>query len=223
MRKMKYTITCVLHVGEFYNRHMKVEYGPEHVIWLKKQIDKFYSYECDFVCLSNVRVPGINTIPLEHDWPGWFSKIELFKNFTKAFYLDLDTVLVGNIDNLVRKDYFEFEALRKLSSPQSKSLGSGVMRWKGDYSFIYEIFKKNPDKYIQEYSTPEKHGDQAFLQDYLPRYSFLQKKFPGQIVSYKVDLRQVKKPAPPIRIVCMHGKPKPHEVEHIHDWIPPLF
>lgn len=49
------------------------EYGPEHVRWLQAQFCKLSS-----VCFSDVTVPGVNTIRLRFERPGWFSKMELF-------------------------------------------------------------------------------------------------------------------------------------------------
>ena len=49
------------------------EYGPRHVQWLARQIP-------GLVCLSDRKVEGVETIPLRHDWPGWWAKMEMFSD-----------------------------------------------------------------------------------------------------------------------------------------------
>ncbi|MGH8338151.1 MAG: hypothetical protein ACRETL_15305, partial [Gammaproteobacteria bacterium] len=56
--------------------------------------------------MSNVEVPGVKTIPLLHDWPGWWAKMELFRPDVRGdfLFMDLDTVIVGPLDNFARID-----------------------------------------------------------------------------------------------------------------------
>jgi len=56
-----------------------------------------------FVCLSNVEVP-CERIPLIHDWPGWFSKIELHRPGLfedRVLYLDLDELVIQDLEPLL--------------------------------------------------------------------------------------------------------------------------
>lgn len=55
---------CVLRSGG--------DFKPEHVIRLSKQVK-------DLVCLSDVDIEGIKTIPLQYDWPKWRSKLEIMR------------------------------------------------------------------------------------------------------------------------------------------------
>jgi hypothetical protein len=55
------------------------EFKPEHVYTMQ---DMCYQYikkhEFTFQCLSNLQDLNCNTINLSHNWPKWWSKIELF-------------------------------------------------------------------------------------------------------------------------------------------------
>ena len=52
--------------------------------------------------LSDVPVDGVETIPLQHDWPGWFAKFELFRPDIEGdlLYFDIDTVITGDLKQL---------------------------------------------------------------------------------------------------------------------------
>ena len=68
------TVACVLNVGEFRGR----TYSPEWVRKLKRMVERT-TKGVRFVCLSNVPVEGVETIPLRDNLPGWWAKIELFR------------------------------------------------------------------------------------------------------------------------------------------------
>lgn len=221
---IRHTIACVLKTGKWDHPGQKnktVEYGPEHVRWLKAQVEKACPVVHRFVCLSDIDVEGVETVPLKHNWPGWWSKMELFRNdldFNKVFYLDLDTVLTGSITSMVKRAH-HFSVLRNLS--RNKGVGSGVMAWHAPQGHrLYNIFSKDAEKYMADYVTSARWGDQGFLQEHLRRYQFLQDAFPKQMVSYTMDMNKQGDPPPDTRIVIFHGKLKPWEVEA--SWIPPL-
>ena len=119
------TIACVLKTGVWRNRHMRVEYGPDHVRWLRDQFPRYVGTAYRFVCLSDIPIAGVDVIPLRDDLPGWWSKLELFRELEDAFYVDLDTVIVGDITRMVKHKH-KFTVLRNLSSKQDGRIGSGV-------------------------------------------------------------------------------------------------
>lgn len=75
-------------------------YTKEWVYKLKRGIELNCTIAHNFYCLTNEQLPGINTIKLEHSYPGWWSKMELCRPDIKGrmHYLDLDTIITGNID-----------------------------------------------------------------------------------------------------------------------------
>ena len=87
-------VACVLRSGGIYS--------PEWVRKLRDGVARQFTVPHRFVCLSDVDVSAIcERIPLVEDWPGWWSKIELFRSGLfddTVLYFDLDTVPVGSLD-----------------------------------------------------------------------------------------------------------------------------
>lgn len=196
-------VACVLRSGG--------DYKPEHVEALSSLIWNNLSLPHKFICLTDTpnRMPkGVTGIQLPDNWPGWWSKICLFKKGMfdgPVFYLDLDTIPVGNIDNVVLGH--KFTVLQNFWTTTGK-IGSGLMAWNCDLSSIYDEFKKNANHFIDTYKTKDFWGDQAFISRHSKQqWDFWQNKHPGKIVSWKLGCKDgVPKSA---SIVCFHGQPRP--------------
>lgn len=214
------TIACVLKTGGWKNRHMHVEYNSAQVRWLRDQVAEHVKCDYRFVCLSDIEIDGVDVIPLTDDLPGWWSKMELFKHAWKnVFYIDLDTVIVRDITYIVSYPH-QFTVLRNLSSKKHDKIGSGVMAWSGDHSHIYKKFMGSPEKYMAEYVTSDKWGDQGFIQVEKSNnggWQCFQDLFPKEIVSYKFNMVNGVL-ASSTKIVCFHGEPKPWQTRH--SWVP---
>lgn len=79
------------------------EFGVEHVQAMQRQVDKWAPKGTEFLCLSDVPVPGVETRELWHDWPGWWCKLEMFRSTLGGgdfLYTDLDNVILGPIGDL---------------------------------------------------------------------------------------------------------------------------
>lgn len=209
------TIACVLRSGG--------EYKPEHVWALRRGIDHHLSVDYQFRVLTDLAVGSLDDtrIPLQREESGWWSKMELFRpgNFDgPVLYFDLDTVLVGSIDDLA--SYVgSFALLGDFYKPLN--LQSGVMAWTPG-AHTEHVW----DRFIQLGSKASRmfRGDGEFLNVVAePRPDRLQDLFPRQIVSYKRDVLRdetglvnshwrIPKDA---RVVCFHGQPKP--------WTTPLW
>jgi hypothetical protein len=95
------TVASVYWKGSFRGRENI--YSKDWVDKLKNMVGRNLRREHRFVCLSNVDVP-CERIPLVHDWPGWWSKIELFRPNLfedRVLYLDLDLVVLNRLDPIV--------------------------------------------------------------------------------------------------------------------------
>jgi hypothetical protein len=202
-------IYCVLRSGG-------KDYDERHVRWLKRQCDE-YAPGVDFVCLTDLNdIPGVETHPLIHHWPGWWSKIELFR-YEDVFYLDLDTVLLNDIRYMLNLE--GFYALRNFGGHKLRGrvvMGSGIMSWSGSYRHVYDNFDiRNIDKYKHRQN---RWGDQGYIHEQVD-YRPIQDAFPGKIHSYKFD--DIDQSNPPSDIVVFHGKPNPWESKQ--SWVPELF
>ncbi len=80
------------------------EYMPWHVHALQRQV-KEHAPDARFQCLTDVDIPGVETIPLLYGWPGWFAKIEMLRaDIGGGFlYSDLDNVILGPIEEFFRR------------------------------------------------------------------------------------------------------------------------
>ena len=195
----KATVVCVLKTGG--------EYTAEYV-------DRLYS-GCmqhgadDFICITDdSEVNDIcSTMPLLYDLPGWWSKLEMFRlDPGKFLYLDLDTVVVSDITDILEYPH-RFTMLRDFNARANRS-ASGVMAWQGNFAYLLTGFSTDQ---IPKYDPRQggKLGDQVYISDHLRTSpDHLQDIFPGSAVSYKWSTEEQRRSS---QLVCYHGRPRPHE------------
>lgn len=139
-------VACVYWKGIFRGRE-KV-YTPEWVYILRNMATRNMpeGEPFRFVCLTNVPDEfddSIEVVPLKHNWPGWWSKLELFRpgvfaDGDRVFYLDLDSVIVKSI-----KPFFDYPAdIAIMKSLDTKRFGT---EWKD--------LKNNGDQAIVRYGS----------------------------------------------------------------------
>lgn len=192
------TFACVLRKSN--------DYDEDYVNRLCLGVAEYLPKPYRFVCLSDVPVP-CEHIPFAHDWPGWWSKIELFKLPPPVLYADLDTMVVGSLKEIAgQARKAPLTILRDFY--REKGLGSGFMAWNVSMLDLYDRFASSPEKFMQRYG---KRGDQAFMEEHVRTVAKWQDALPGQVVSYKADVRGQDLPKD-ARVVCFHGKPKPRDI-----------
>lgn len=191
-------------------------YDYKYVNALANALRKNSTIDYEIVCLTN-NPTGFNSkidriVPFKHQFPKWWGKIELFRDDifgdNRVIYLDLDTVIVKNIDDILSFEV-EFSGLRDFY--HLHSLGSGMMAWLPEkMRHVYEGFIKNPTNVIHSYTQ----GDQRWIDEHKPSIVFLQDTFPNQIVSYKKNCAKGKDIIIPNKaeIICFHGNPRPHSI-----------
>lgn len=190
------------------------EYLPRHAQVLAKQVEKHLC--ADVVCYSDVPVPGVDVIPLQFKWPGWWAKMELFDPRVRGdlLYFDLDTIVVGDLGAIasvnrltILRDFYR-DGKRK-----PEGLGSGVMYLpEAERAEIWDKWIQQPEKYISHYRMMGK-GDQAFLEDWsMERWARWQDLVPKQVMSWKVHELSAGIP-PTCRVICFHGRPRPWRTE----------
>jgi hypothetical protein len=109
------TVASIYWKGSFRGRENV--YSEEWVGKLQNMVARNLPRPHRFVCLSNVDVP-CERVPLINDWPGWWSKIELFRPELfedRVLYLDLDLVVLKNLSPII--DYPA--AFATLAQPQT--------------------------------------------------------------------------------------------------------
>lgn len=186
------------------------EFKVEHVQALKRQIDKWAPL-ASFECLSDVDVPGVETIPLEHKWPGWWAKMNLFSPSIKGdfLFMDIDTVIVGPLDDIARvKKLTMLRDFYRDGKKLKEGLGGGLMYLTEEArSEPWYYFSSHPASYMRTYARGEQHLLETY---YLNSAARWQDVAPNQVVSWKVHCQNGM--LLDARIVCFHGKPRPWEV-----------
>lgn len=203
------TVCCVLKSGP--------EYRVEHVLALRDGVRRHLKMPHVVYCFTDYSetIEGVTRIPLQHGWPGWFSKIEMFSGIIgphPVFYADLDTVIVGPLDDIVLGH--RFTVLRNFW--RNDRIGSGLMAWDTDLSSIYLKFAQNAERFMKEYTTPDKWGDQQFIFDNTPvQPDRWQLKFPGRVLSYKRDILRLHGGKVPstASVIAFHGRPRPWQTK----------
>jgi hypothetical protein len=193
-----------------------IKYGPEYVNKLYAGIKRNTSLSFNLHCFTDDS-SGLNSNIISHPLPykkldGWWNKLYLFSKEIpitgRILYIDLDTLITGNIDNiLIHND--GFVVLRDFltgiwpSITTNDSVGSGLISYESHkHSYIWEEFLKNPEKIIQSIKP---NGDQVWIQKMQSERLYWQDLFQNQIVSFKVHCN--KGLSNDARIVCYHGKP----------------
>ena len=204
--KEKVAIVCVLKSGG--------DFTAEYVRRLRNMVQKHTTISHDFICFTDIDIDieGCINIPLQNNFPGCWAKVEMFRpkliKAKRIIYFDLDTVILGSIDDVlsINSDLVALKPWNKKNLDKGM-FASGMMSWKNDGTFTY-IYSQFNKKLIKEYPS----GDQEYMSKKIKEkggeFSFFQS-LVKDIYSYKRNCRP-NKPSN-ARIVCFHGKPRPHE------------
>lgn len=202
-------------------------YSYEYVKNLFNAVRRHSTELFSFVCLTDddevIEKANFDTIELKHGWPGWWSKIELFRpDLPKipSVYFDLDTVIKGNIDFLLQQAHSHaFITLRgfthRFKKPGHMNFASGIMAgsfW--EYSQVYDSFLKDPRRCMTKKQENWMHGDQGFIAsvigvDNVPR---LQEFLPENYIVGKKRINQAGKIPEETRVIAWSGEPRLHEL-----------
>lgn len=161
-------IVCVLKQGG------KVGYDASWVNKLYSAIQRHVTIDYEFYCISDCEV-DCKRISLTDTGTGFWSKMELFKPnqfFGPVLYIDLDTVICGNIVDIIHRCINEKFVMWIEKDKNIHS--SALMYWNGDYSFLWDIYKSKPLDYWKAlYAHPPLYGDQALISENVEHKTFL--------------------------------------------------
>lgn len=152
--------------------------APYDETWVQKlqnAVARHYPHAHRFVCLTDRdHIEGVETIKLEHNWPIYWSKIELFKTGTfsgPVIYMDLDVLLTGDISPFSQP----WEDMVMISDYYPEIANSTLLYWNADdpfYSGIYEEMLADPEKVQHNFRNRwpvVNFGDQEYIADYLTK------------------------------------------------------
>lgn len=197
---------CVLRSGGVYT--------PAHVQRLAAQVPGLGLW-----CLSDLPVPTVPTLPLRHDWPGWWAKLEAFNPEIEGdlLYLDLDSEIVGDLDRLIALGQASDRSIL-WDDPLRPACANSSVMWirQADKAAVWGGFLEDPAGFMRAFRTwPDRWGDQGFIAACLPN---AKRWPPGLIRSWRLECR-AGIPAGTL-VLAFHGQPKPWEVEINHTLLP---
>ena len=132
------------------------QYDAKHVIWLRDQFSAMCKVPHSFVCLSDVDITGVDTIPLVSTRelsPGWWGQLEYFR---PGIFPQGASVLCCDLDTVLYREFTPHRcpdgriAMSREINNWSKSSwavwNAGLMYFSGDFSSVWI-------DYLQDLST----------------------------------------------------------------------
>ena len=166
-------------------------------------------YEC--FCLTDDPAslpPGVEALEPEPGIDGWWNKISLFKPNTfrwgeRVLFSDLDAMAIGDLSDIAAYKG-KFAAIRDFYN--HTHIQSALMAWEaGTVDHIWQGWNGSGKPQF------DSRGDQAFIESMQSEADYWQDMLPGQVMSFK-DCRRLGGIPSSVRLVCFHGRPRPHEI-----------
>ncbi len=205
-------IACVL--------RKSAEFGPEHVLWLKRQCERYIPHDL-FICFSDVDVPRCIVQPLVTPWPKWWAKMEIYGCPLSGplLILDLDTVITrrfepteAQLEHSWVMRHFTRDGFR---APEEIACGTMLVT-EAFRRRVFAHFCEDPYGFIRE----ARDDDQKYFKKYFGRdLKRFQDEFVDEFVSYKLHVLQ-NGLHEDNTFVEFHGLPRPWNVSA--PWIPKL-
>ena len=194
-------------------------YSHDEVRILQAQVARNLSRPHKFIALTDRQIDGVECLIPDEIWPGWWSKILLFRYGAteQNLYLDLDSVVVGDLAPLLSD---QLSAPANWAQSGHGGVQSSVMAWTGDYSHIADAFnpkllKDDPRHPFGRYNNTDWWGDQGFLTGLLGEPGAGKIKPMAGVYSYRYHCQNG--PPSDASVVAFHGIPKPVEVNE--EWV----
>lgn len=126
----------------------------------------------NFICLTRDKIPGVVCLPLNHKWPGWWTKLEVcsLELPGTALFLDLDTMIFSDISFLA--DYPS--PMFPRDSSYQKEPSSTLMLFRDrELTPLYDTFLRDPiaamDRTFAPHAPNRIYGDQVFMAEVMRR------------------------------------------------------
>lgn len=210
------TVACVLRSGG--------SFGPGYVERLAAGVRRHAPPGTRFLALTDVDVAGVECVPLHHDWPGWWAKMEAYGRLREAMLLDLDSVIVGDLSDLLAFDgpcaiLRDHNLVEHREVPGRTAIGSAVVIWR-DFGMrgVFDAFASDPAAAIGRWTKRSDH----FIVQHLPAdVQYVQDLWPDQVQCAKRGFsRGFRDPSEmtAARIITTWKEPRLHELPVDH-WL----
>lgn len=206
-------------------------YKPGHVKRLQASVARWLSVPHRFVCLTDLRIPGVETRPNPApEYPKrcyrrlWLFSPQARKLGERLLHLDLDVVVCGSLDHLVARTAPLIVYKAGSIAARGWSLNPSVL-WleTGTQTDIWQTWRKHPSR-VAAYAKLDGWwgSDQAVL-SYLRRDTPVETYGPEDgVVSFRhIRGQGLTEPPPGTCLVSFHGRRTPFEaeVQAAHPWI----
>lgn len=185
-------------------------YTSEWVYRIKRSIERNSTVPFNFFCLTNESLPGIETINISTT-RGWWAKMELCRPDIKGrvHYLDLDTLIIGNIDFFLKEE--ESLLFRDTYYESQKETALLVLNEK-EREVVWDFWNKEPEANMFNFS-----GDGRIYNHVIGKsVGSLQDKHPGKFFVWKKT--NMKSLEVGCKVLSFLGKPKQNDFAEDH-WI----
>lgn len=195
------------------------QYTPEHARTLAAAALRYGADRV--VCLTDRGIGNTPAAVMRHNWPGWWSKLEVFR---PGLFGPDEKVLLLDIDTLILKPFRQVLALPTPLFPRDASYknepcSTFILFEAGQLDFLYETFSSDTvaamDKTYAPRAPNRVYGDQVFMAEVMRRrgikWHWLQDRMPA-CLSFVWSTPAVK----PESLMCAFGaewKPWKDEVE----------
>lgn len=210
--KEKKNIVLVLRMGG--------RYGIADVMLILRNIH-LTTENVNVYCLTDVfteetRLNHVTFLPLKHNYPGWWSKMELFapelENLRPFLFLDLDTVVNGSVEPVFPPYNQLFYSLEDFYRPGG--LASGMMfipRENEKVKKIWDNWITFPNDHMKRF-----RGDQDFIQETIGKPDHF---FSDEMVTTFKPAGKLRTTRPIQPVVCFHGQPTIWKAAETIEWI----
>lgn len=191
------------------------DFSGRHVQALQRQLAK-WAPEAKLTCLADVNVPGVECISLQHAWPDWWCKMEIFRPDIRGDFLltDLDNIFVGPLDDILGvKDY-----TTQLGESNALAYMTEDMR-----AAVWDEWIRDPQAHMNYWhpvTTPIKgqFGDAGFIKAQLHAKQHWEEMFPNQVIN--IALLNARKHSPPMPLSMLRSQQLPPNARVILCWRP---
>lgn len=192
-------------------------HATEYITRLRDSVNKYTTINPDIILLTNedLQIDGVIIKKFPDSFRGWHCRNclffpDMFAGYDRVLYIDLDSILVNNIDDILN-DESDILLMYDLAS-KHRPWQYGIFSFNPNLFFIqsgemYEFCSKQLD-------DPKK-SSAAVFNNFLKQkdgeftLSFIQDKY--RICSYKLDIINRKRDANNYQVVCYHGSPYCHQ------------